>query len=82
MAKKKNKTAIQNQQAERPVKRVPREQIIYAKVPSGIPIAQPASNIQLTPIVQPVAFVPYSTSRQPLVVMDEVYEGYEEYEDY
>lgn len=53
-------------------------EIIYAKVPSGVPIAKPASNIQLTPIVQPVAFVPYSTSSQPLLVMDEYQEDYEE----
>lgn len=36
-----------------------------------VPVAKPASNIQLTPIVQPVSFVPYSSQGQPLYTMDE-----------
>lgn len=76
---KKNKKNVMKQKPVRPVRRQQEEQVVYAKVPSGIPIAKPASNIQLTPIVQPVAFVPYSTESQPLLVMDEEYEEYEEY---
>ena len=43
--------------------------------PTGaIPVARPASNIQLTPIVQPVSFIPYSTQSQPLLTDDEDYD--------
>ncbi len=67
-----------SQREQSPRRRTTSPEIIYAKVPSGVPIAKPASNIQLTPIVQPVAFVPYSTSNQPLLVMDEYEDDYEE----
>ena len=44
--------------------------------PTGtVPVAKPSSNIQLTPIVQPVAMVPYSTQNQPILTDDEDY-GY------
>jgi hypothetical protein len=40
--------------------------------PTGaIPVARPSSNIQLTPIVQPVSFVPYSTQGQPMLTLDD-----------
>ncbi len=50
---------------------------VYRMVnPMGaVPVAKPASNIQLTPIVQPVSFVPYSTQAQPIMT-------YEEYDEY
>lgn len=35
-----------------------------------VPVEPIASNVQLTPIVQPLAFVPYSTQKQPLLVYD------------
>jgi hypothetical protein len=37
--------------------------------PTGRPIAvaRPSSQIQLTPIVQPIAMVPYSTQQQPIL---------------
>ncbi len=37
--------------------------------PRGIPIAvaKPSFNIQMTPIVQPIAMVPYSSQQQPLL---------------
>lgn len=38
-----------------------------------VPIARPASNIQLTPVVQPIAMIPYSTQSQPILVDDEDY---------
>lgn len=72
---RKNKKKIEQERI--PQRRPIDPEIIYAKVPGGVPIARPASNIQLTPIVQPVAFVPYSTSSQPLLVMDE----YDEYDE-
>ncbi|MDD4316402.1 MAG: hypothetical protein PHC84_04515 [Clostridia bacterium] len=40
----------------------------------AIPVARPSSNIQLTPIVQPVSFVPYSTQGQPILTVDEDYD--------
>ncbi|MFI3228621.1 MAG: hypothetical protein R3Y23_00460 [Bacillota bacterium] len=36
-----------------------------------VPIAPPSDFIQLTPIVQPIPLVPYSTQSQPLVMFDE-----------
>lgn len=75
MAKKnKKRNVVPCEQPVRP--RVLEQQIIYAKVPSGIPIAKPASNIQLIPVVQPIAMVPYSTQAQPLSIMDEFEEEY------
>ncbi len=38
------------------------------------PVAQPAKAVQLTPIIQPIAFVPYSTQDQALYMEDEVEE--------
>lgn len=38
---------------------------------SPVPVAKPADFIQLTPIVQPVPIVPYSTQLQPLAQFDE-----------
>lgn len=35
-----------------------------------VPVAKPADFIQLTPIVQPVPIVPYSTQLQPLAMFD------------
>lgn len=36
-----------------------------------VPVAKPADFIQLTPIVQPLSIVPYSTQLQPLAQFDE-----------
>ncbi|MDD3946471.1 MAG: hypothetical protein PHI19_01375 [Clostridia bacterium] len=36
-----------------------------------VPVAPVAQNVQLTPIVQPLAFVPYSTQKQPLFMFDD-----------
>lgn len=36
-----------------------------------VPVARPADFIQLTPIVQPLPIVPYSTQLQPLAQFDE-----------
>ncbi len=38
-----------------------------------VPIAKPADFIQLTPVVQPVAMVPYSTQAQPMATFDDEY---------
>lgn len=45
-----------------------------------VPIHSPSGPMQLTPIIQPIAFVPYTTQEQPLYMYDDVAtEG--EYED-
>lgn len=36
-----------------------------------VPVAKPADFIQLTPVVQPLPIVPYSTQLQPLAMFDE-----------
>ncbi|MGI6136641.1 MAG: hypothetical protein GX959_00730 [Clostridiales bacterium] len=36
-----------------------------------VPVAPPADFIQLTPIVQPIPLVPYSSQQQPLAMFDE-----------
>ncbi|NLO64588.1 MAG: hypothetical protein GX095_05060 [Clostridiales bacterium] len=36
-----------------------------------VPVAPPAEHVQLTPIVQPLAFVPFSSQKQPLLMFDE-----------
>ena len=53
----------------------------------NVPVAAPTKVVQLTPIVQPIAFVPYSTQEQPLFMYDDeeyveepVYDD-DEYED-
>lgn len=55
----------------------PRMKVGYTIVnPTGRPVAvaKPSSQIQLTPIVQPIAMVPYSTQQQPILSdMDDSY---------
>jgi|AGTN01.3.fsa_nt_gi hypothetical protein len=36
-----------------------------------VPVAKPADFIQLTPIVQPIPLVPYSSQLQPIAQFDE-----------
>lgn len=44
----------------------------WKRVSSGpVPVARPSDNIQLTPIVQPIPLVPYSTQLQPLAMYDD-----------
>ena len=44
----------------------------WQKVSNGpVPVARPADYIQLTPIVQPIPLVPYSTQLQPLAMYDD-----------
>ncbi len=54
----------------------------WQKVSNGIvPVARPAEYIQLTPIVQPIPLVPYSSQRQPLAMYVDDEENYDEYDD-
>ena len=51
----------------------------WQKVSNGpVPVARPADYIQLTPIVQPIPLVPYSSQLQPLAMYDDGLE--EDYE--
>ena len=43
-----------------------------------VPVAKPADFIQLTPVVQPISLIPYSTQEQPMAEFDDEggeYEG-------
>ena len=52
----------------------------WQKVSNGpVPVARPADYIQLTPIVQPIPLVPYSSQLQPLAMYDDGFED-EDYE--
>ncbi len=42
-----------------------------------VPIARPADYIQLTPIVQPIPLVPYSTQLQPLAMYEDDFDDVE-----
>ena len=47
-----------------------------------IPVAPPATMIQLTPIVQPIPFEPYNTQMQPLFQYDiDQFVGSDDYDD-
>lgn len=43
-----------------------------------VPVAKPADFIQLTPVVQPIPIVPYSSQMQPLAQFDDEEEYYED----
>lgn len=56
----------------------------WQKIPNRgpVPVARPAEFIQLTPIVQPIPLVPYSTQTQPLAMYDDpAYDDYGFYDD-
>ena len=46
---------------------------------SPVPVAAPSDFIQLTPVVQPIPIVPYSSQMQPLAQFDDE-EGYDDYD--
>ena len=75
MAKKNKKKAVE----EVPVVQAqyaPRRPSVSFRVMNNcgpVPIAKPADFIQLTPVVQPVAMVPYSTQAQPMATFDDEY---------
>lgn len=53
-----------------------------AKKPGNqVPVHSPSGPMQLTPIIQPIAFVPYSTQEQPLYMYDDASTQAAEYED-
>jgi hypothetical protein len=64
-------------QAAAQVKKTPKIKVSYTLMSNNcpVPVAKPADFIQLTPIVQPIPLVPYSTQNQPLAHI-------EDYDDY
>lgn len=68
-SKKLQKEQEMRMQQLRAQQQQPMTRIICQPMANGFPMAvAPASNfIQLTPIVQPIAMVPYSTQQQPLL---------------
>lgn len=75
--KKKQQLMEQQAMAEQAKRRAAQPQIIYGGVPGCVPIAPPAKFIQLTPIVQPIAMVPYSTQQQPICTFEDETDDYE-----
>ena len=53
-----------------------------AKAAAAVPVARPADYIQLTPIVQPIPLVPYSTQLQPLAMYDDSWDPTDEDSEY
>ena len=74
MAKKQKETVV----AARPVARTPRVTFRVMNNSAPVPVARPADFIQLTPVVQPIPLVPYSTQGQPLAQFDDEEEYYED----
>ncbi len=76
MAKKKKGKVEQEEVVvvqERPAPRRPSVSFRVMNNCGPVPIAKPADFIQLTPVVQPVAMVPYSTQAQPMATFDDEY---------
>ncbi len=62
--------ALAEAQAKAAAKAKKKPTASWRKVPGPAPVARPADYIQLTPIVQPIPLVPYSTQEQPLAIFD------------
>lgn len=67
MAKKDKK------KAEAPVEQPKGPQIVYRTLPNPAPVAisSPTPIMQINPIVQPIALVPYGTMNQPVLQVEE-----------
>lgn len=66
MAKKQKETV-----AAKPVAKAPRVVFRVMNNSAPVPVARPADFIQLTPVVQPIPLVPYSTQGQPLAQFED-----------
>ncbi len=81
MALEAEQQAALNREAERLAQleseraRAPRASLRYMNNRGPVPVAPPSDFIQLTPIVQPIPLVPYSTQMQPLLTFDDYYEN-------
>ncbi len=73
MAKKKKNVEAVEEVQQAPVVKRPSVSFRVMNNCGPVPIAKPADFIQLTPVVQPVAMVPYSTQAQPMATFDDEY---------
>ena len=73
MSKKKKEAVIQAEPVYQPIQAPARPSVSFRVMNNcaPVPVAKPADFIQLTPIVQPLPIVPYSTQLQPLAQFDE-----------
>ena len=73
---KKNKKKVEEEVVVVNQQQAPKRPSVSFRVMNNcgpVPIAKPADFIQLTPVVQPVAMVPYSTQAQPMATFDDEY---------
>ena len=82
MSKKSKKEAEVQVEPERPVERKPRVTFRVMNNCAPVPVAAPADFIQLTPVVQPIPIVPYSSQAQPLAQFEDDGEYYDEDEEF
>ncbi len=73
MAKKNKKVESVEVVQQAPVAKRPSVSFRVMNNCGPVPIAKPADFVQLTPVVQPVAMVPYSTQAQPMATFDDEY---------
>jgi len=73
MAKKNKKVEEVEVVQQAPVAKRPSVSFRVMNNCGPVPIAKPADFVQLTPVVQPVAMVPYSTQAQPMATFDDEY---------
>ncbi|MDR3294072.1 MAG: hypothetical protein LBT20_08240 [Clostridiales bacterium] len=69
---KKNKKAVEAP-APAPVEQPKGPTIVYRTLPNPAPVAisAPTPIMQINPIVQPIALVPYGTQNQPILQVEE-----------
>lgn len=83
MSKKSKKAEQESIQAEqRAARRAPRVEFRVMNNCAPVPVARPADFIQLTPVVQPIPIVPYSTQLQPLAQFEDEDDMYDDEYDY
>ncbi len=73
--------ARMQEQAKR-ANRAPRVEFRIMNNCMPVPVAKPADFVQLTPVVQPIPIVPYSSQLQPLAQFDDEDGAYDEDYDY
>lgn len=71
MSKKSKQAEQERMQAEQRARRAPRVEFRVMNNCAPVPVAKPADFIQLTPVVQPIPIVPYSTQLQPLAQFED-----------
>lgn len=82
MSKKSKQAEQERIQVEQRAHRAPRVEFRVMNNCAPVPVARPADFIQLTPVVQPIPIVPYSTQLQPLAQFEDEDGMYDdEYDD-